>query len=100
MRIFFNGTPKLQRKIAWLLLFSVLALFFVAWLILANRRNIEKTAFWINHTYDVIALIEQIDTRIPELESDTHLQKKNFTASGKTERSHFYEELNRDLIHL
>ena len=100
MRIFYNGLPKLQRKIAWLLLFSVLALFFVAWLILANRRNIEKTTFWINHTYDVIALIEQIDTRIPELGSAANIQKKNITASGTAERSTLYEELNRDLIHL
>jgi len=103
MGIFFKGLLRLQRNIAWLLLFSVLALFFVVWLILANRRNIEKTTFWINHTYDVIASIEHIDTRISELESTAHLQdlsKKNAATTHEGDRSLLYEELNRHLIQL
>ena len=64
MRVIFNGFSKLQRKIAWLLLFSLFSLGFVGWLIYSNKKNIENTGFWINHTYTVIQQIQEVDTRI------------------------------------
>lgn len=69
MRTIFNGLSKIQRKIAWLLLFSITSLALVGWLIYSNKRNMREEAFWINHTYSVIEQIERIDSQVAEGES-------------------------------
>ena len=100
MASFFDVFPKLQRKIAWLLLFSVLALCFVAWLISANRRNIEKTSFWLHHTYEVLEMIERINTSISELGSPSYPHDGNGHALYKADLARAHEELNRNLGNL
>ena len=60
MKIVLNARIALQRKIALLLLFSLSFLCFVGWLIYFNKKNIERTTLWIDHTYTVIQEIEEI----------------------------------------
>ncbi|HMH23308.1 MAG TPA: PAS domain S-box protein [Puia sp.] len=69
MSLIFNGIPKIQRKIAWLLLFSVFSLCFVIRLLYINQHNLERTDFWTNHTNDVLKQIEQINALTIEAES-------------------------------
>ncbi|HVU56796.1 MAG TPA: ATP-binding protein [Puia sp.] len=69
MRTIFNGLSRIQRKIAWLLLFSITSLALVGWLIYSNKRDMREEAFWINHTYAVIEQIERIDSQVAEGES-------------------------------
>jgi PAS domain S-box-containing protein len=64
MGIFLNAKIALQRKIAWLLIFSLFTLFFVGWLIYFSKKNIEKTTSWIDHTYTVIQQIEEIKVHL------------------------------------
>jgi PAS domain S-box-containing protein len=54
----------LQRKIAWLLLFSFFSLCLIGWLIYFNKKNFEATTEWINHTHTVIQHIDKVKTRI------------------------------------
>ncbi|HEY8968982.1 MAG TPA: PAS domain S-box protein, partial [Puia sp.] len=69
MKTILSGLSKIQRKIAWLLLFSIASLCLVGWLIYSNKRNMREEAFWINHTYSVIEQIERIDSQVAEGES-------------------------------
>ncbi len=69
MGTIFNGLSNIQRKIAWLLLFSIASLCLVGWLILSNRSNMKNEGFWIDHTYSVIEQIERIDSEMAEGES-------------------------------
>ncbi len=69
MSVIFNGFSNIQRKIAWLLLFSIASLCLVGWLILSNRSNMKNEGFWIDHTYSVIEQIERIDSEMAEGES-------------------------------
>jgi PAS domain S-box-containing protein len=69
MRTIFNGLSQIQRKIAWLLLFSITSLGLVGWLIYSNKRNMREEAFWVNHTYAVIEQIERVDSQVAEAES-------------------------------
>ncbi len=69
MRIVFSARIALQRKIAWLLLFSFFSLCFIGWLIYFNKKNTETSTYWINHTYGVIQHIDKINTRIATWES-------------------------------
>lgn len=69
MRTVFYGLSKIQRKIAWLLLFSITSLALVGWLIYSNKRSMREEAFWINRTYSVIEQIERIDSQVAEGES-------------------------------
>ncbi|HEY4064221.1 MAG TPA: PAS domain S-box protein [Puia sp.] len=85
MRFIFNGLLNIQRKIAWLLLFSLFSLCFVGWLIYSNKKNVENTDYWIDHTYTVIQRIEEIHTRF--LSGPALLQK------GPA----FWETLTKDL---
>ena len=64
MRIFLNAKIALQRKIAWLLIFSLFTLFFVGWLIYFSKKNIETTTSWIDHAYSVIQQIEEIKVHL------------------------------------
>ncbi|HZE82886.1 MAG TPA: PAS domain S-box protein, partial [Puia sp.] len=69
MSLIFNGIPKIQRKIAWLLLFSVFSLCFVIRLLFINQRNLERTDYWTSHTNEVLKEIEQINALTLEAES-------------------------------
>jgi len=69
MRTIFKGLSRIQRKIAWLLLFSITSLALVGWLIYSNKQSMREEAFWINHTYSVIEQIERIDSQVAEGES-------------------------------
>ena len=69
MSSIFNGLSNIQRKIAWLLLFSIASLCLVGWLIFSNRYNMKNEGFWIDHTYSVIEQIERIDSEMAEGES-------------------------------
>src|SRR6202012_3270964 len=64
MKIAFNARIALQRKIALLLLFFFFFLCFVGWLIYFNKKNIERTTLWIDHTYAVIQEIQEIKVRL------------------------------------
>ena len=65
----FNGSPGIQRKITWLLLFSITSLCLVGWLIYSNKTNMKNEGFWIDHTYSVIEQIERIDSEMAEGET-------------------------------
>jgi len=69
MRIAFNARIALQRKIAWLLLFSFFSLCFIGWLIYFNKKNMEATTDSIGHTYAVLDHITKIRTRLATWES-------------------------------
>jgi PAS domain S-box-containing protein len=69
MRIAFNARIALQRKIAWLLLFSFFSLCFIGWLIYSNKKNIERTTSSISNTYAVLDHITKIRTRLSTWES-------------------------------
>jgi PAS domain S-box-containing protein len=87
MRIVFNARFALQRKIAWLLIFSFFSLSFIGWLIYFNKKNVENTTYWINHTYAVITQIDKIKTRISAWDS----------VSGRPPNGSFYKSLEKDL---
>jgi PAS domain S-box-containing protein len=59
----------LQRKIAWVFLFSFFSLCFVGWLIYFNQKNYDSTRWWISHTHAVILSIEKVNTRLAAWES-------------------------------
>jgi PAS domain S-box-containing protein len=90
MRIVFNARFALQRKIAWLLVFSFVSLSFIGWLIYFNKKDVENTTFWINHTYAVITQIDKIKTRISAWDS----------VSGRPPNRSFYAALKKDLDRL
>jgi signal transduction histidine kinase len=56
----------IHRKITWLLLFSIFSLAFVSRLIYIGERNIERTNFGINQTYEIIVLLQQMVTSVAE----------------------------------
>src|SRR5258708_35883301 len=87
MRIVFNARFALQRKIAWLLLFSFCSLSFIGWLIFFNRNNVKNTSYWINHTYDVIIQIDKTITRISAWDS----------GSGRSPNATFYADLGKNI---
>lgn len=90
MRIVFNARFALQRKIAWLLVFSFVSLSFIGWLIYFNKKDVENTTYWINHTYAVITQIDKIKTRISAWDS----------VSGRPPNRSFYTALRKDLDRL
>ncbi|HEY4112125.1 PAS domain-containing hybrid sensor histidine kinase/response regulator [Puia sp.] len=69
MRIAFPARIALQRKIAWLLLFSFFSLCFIGWLIYFNKRNLEETADSMGHSYAVLDHMAKIRTRFSTWES-------------------------------
>ncbi|HEY4286400.1 MAG TPA: ATP-binding protein [Puia sp.] len=90
MRIVINARFALQRKIAWLLIFSFVSLSFIGWLIYFNKKDVESTTYWLNHTYAVITQIDKIKTRISAWDS----------VSGKPPNRSFYTALAKDLDRL
>jgi len=87
MRIVFNARFALQRQIAWLLVFSFCSLAFIGWLIYSNKKNVESTTFWINHTYSVITQIDKIKVRISDWDR----------VSGESPKPAFFTSLDRDI---
>jgi len=69
MRIAFPARIALQRKIAWLLLFSFFSLCSIGALIYFNKRNLEETADSIGHSFAVLDHIAKIRTRLSTWES-------------------------------
>ncbi len=69
MRIIFNRLLAIHRKIVWLFLFSIFWLCLVGKLTSLNKQDAEKTGFWINHTYDAIGAIDQINELVSESQS-------------------------------
>ncbi|MDR3716832.1 MAG: PAS domain S-box protein [Puia sp.] len=55
-----------HRKISWLFLFSVFCLCLVGRLILLNKQDAEKTGFRINHTWEIIGALDQINDLVSE----------------------------------
>ncbi|HXO74410.1 MAG TPA: histidine kinase dimerization/phospho-acceptor domain-containing protein, partial [Puia sp.] len=90
MRIVFNARFALQRKIAWLLVFSFFSLSFIGWLVYFNKRDVENTTYWLNHTYAVISQIDKIKTRVSAWDS----------VSGRPPNRSFYIALGKDLDRL
>jgi PAS domain S-box-containing protein len=90
MRIAFNARFALQRQIAWLLVFSFCSLAFIGWLIHSNKKNVENTTFWINHTYSVITQIDKIKVRISDWDR----------VSGETPKPAYFTSLRRDIASL
>jgi PAS domain S-box-containing protein len=88
MKIVLNAKIALQRKIALLLLFSFSFLCFVGWLIYFNKKNIERTASRIDHTYSVIQQIQEVKIRLSGWEPQTR------------QSASFYAVLDRDMAHL
>jgi PAS domain S-box-containing protein len=88
MKIVLNAKIALQRKIALLLLFSFSFLCFVGWLIYFNKKNIERTTLWIDHTYSVIQQIQEIKIRLSGWEPQSR------------QSASFYAVLDRDMAHL
>jgi len=87
MRIAFNARFALQRQIAWLLVFSFCSLAFIGWLIYSNKKNVENTTFWINHTYSVITQIDKIKVRISDWDR----------VSGESSKPAFFTSLDKDI---
>jgi len=88
MRIAFNARFALQRQIAWLLVFSFCSLAFIGWLIHSNKKNVENTTFWINHTYSVITQIDKIKVRISDWDR----------VSGESPKPAFFTSLRKDIV--
>ena len=72
MRPAFEGKIALQRKIAWLLLFSFFSLCFIGWLMYSNKKDTEATTFWINHSHAVILRIDRVRSRVDTWDSLGH----------------------------
>ena len=87
MRLVPSARIALQRKIAWLLLFSFFSLCFIGWLIYYNKRTTETTTFWINHSHAVILRIDRIRSRIDTWDS---LARPPLNAA-------FYQALKKDM---
>jgi len=69
IRIALNARIALQRKIAWLLLFSFFSLCFIGWLIYFNKKNLVDTAETVSHSYAVLDHTAKIRTRLSTWES-------------------------------
>ena len=100
MRTILNGLSKIQRKIAWLLLFSITSLGLVGWLIYSNKQNMREEAFWINHTYSVIEQIERIDSQVAEGESFSLRYGISGGDSLRPGMQQFHGLLEEDIAHL
>jgi len=61
MRLVPKPRIVIHRKIAWLLVFSVISLMVVGYLIYATKRNLGKTNFQISRTYDVVGVLQRLN---------------------------------------
>src|SRR5882757_755270 len=84
---------SLQGSIRRLLLFSFLAVSFFVWVIYLNNRDAGITAFWVNHTDNVIKQLKEINTLIAETESAT----RSYMVTGEKEWGKQLHILHRQL---
>src|SRR5580693_7641624 len=97
MRLIPKPKIVIHRKIAWLLVFSVLSLMVVGWLIYVSKRNIGKTSSGINRTYEIIGTIQHLMLTVSESGSDCYryLESGDRQAALRLQSSH--AELQKDL---
>ncbi|HWK04481.1 MAG TPA: PAS domain S-box protein [Puia sp.] len=86
-------TFRLQGSIPRLLLFSFLAVSFFVWIIYQNNKDAETTAFWVNHTDNVIKQIKEVNTLVAETESAT----RSYMVTGEKEWGKQLHILHRQL---
>src|SRR5580704_12879110 len=90
-------TPKprivIHRKIAWLLVFSIFSLMVVSWLIYISKKNLEKTSFRINQTYEIMGTIQHLMLTVSESGSDSY----RFVESGDRQASLLLRSSHADL---
>ncbi|THU39517.1 response regulator [Niastella caeni] len=56
----------IHRKITWLLIFSLITLGVASWFIYTSKKNIDKTNFRINQTYETIEMVQATITAVVE----------------------------------
>jgi signal transduction histidine kinase len=90
MRLIPKPRIVIHRKIAWLLVFSVLSLMVVSWLIYVSKRNIGKTSSRINRTYEIIGTIQHLMLTVSESGSESYryLQNGDPQAALRLQSSH------------
>jgi signal transduction histidine kinase len=69
MGLISNSKFVINRKIAWLLGFSVLSLLLVGYMIYAGKKSLGKTNFQISRSYEVIGVIQQLKLIASESEA-------------------------------
>jgi len=90
MRLIPKSRIIIHRKIAWLLVFSVLSLMAVGWLIYVSKRNIGKTSSRINRTYEIIGTIQHLMLIVSESGSASYryLESGDPQAALRLQSSH------------
>ncbi|NCT93319.1 MAG: PAS domain S-box protein [Chitinophagaceae bacterium] len=66
-----SKTPKMQGRIRWLFLFSVIATVAFGTLMYQQQKTQEKTRYWLDHTYFLIKKIGELKTHVAQAESVT-----------------------------
>ena len=64
MRSNLKRSIVIHRKIAWLLLFSIISLALASWFIYTGKKNIERTNARINQTYEIIETLQETITAV------------------------------------
>src|ERR1700735_1285473 len=75
MGLISNSKFVINRKIAWLLGFSVLSLLLVGYMIYAGKKSLGKTNFQISRSYEVIGVIQQLKLIASESEAASFRQR-------------------------
>ncbi len=66
MNPIFRRKIVIHRKIAWLLLFSIISLGVASWLIYNSKTNTDKTNFRLDQTYEIIGTIQEAINTVSE----------------------------------
>ncbi|HMH21515.1 MAG TPA: ATP-binding protein [Puia sp.] len=66
MRLTIRPGIVIHRKIAWLLLFLVFSLALASWLIYVSKKNIDRTTYSIDQTYEINGRLQQILNSVSE----------------------------------
>ena len=78
-------------------MFSFLAVLFFSWSIYQNNRDARTTAFWVNHTDDVIKHIKEIETLVAETGSATRTYMVTGGKEGGTQVDSLHRELDQNI---
>jgi signal transduction histidine kinase len=97
MRLIPKSKIVIHRKIAWLLVFSVLSLMVVSWLIYVSKRNIGKTSSGINRTYEIIGTIQHLMLTVSESGSDSYRYLENGDRQAALRLQSSHAELQQGL---
>ncbi|HLI92715.1 MAG TPA: hypothetical protein VKU83_03875, partial [Puia sp.] len=81
MRLIPKPRIVVHRKIAWLLVFSILSLMVVGYLIYATKRSMGQTNFRINRTYEAISTLQRLNLLATESGSEAYRYAQ--TADGQ-----------------